>query len=331
MAPPPLPYDKHGNCGPEAAAHLVLTRPLVSLPRMITKGASYLVTRRCTQRQFLLRPSAETNRIFVYCLAYAAKQTGMEIHGLVVMSNHWHGVITDPDARLPEFLQILHRLIAAANALLGRAENLWAAGAPSVVQLDHPDDVLDTLAYVIANPVAAGLVKDPRDWPGVITTRLGETFVAKRPEVFFRETGTMPERVKLVCTVPTMLRHIGLDRAVRRLRRLAQESVRRARNAVRSQGRNFLGADGVRMMPIYRHATTPESLRKRRPSFASRDLDRRLTAVRRVRVFRAAYRVAIAQWQRGRRTVRFPDGTYQMRVLHTVRSGPPPSSERTPN
>jgi REP element-mobilizing transposase RayT len=120
MASPPVPYEQPRKLLAEAAAHLVLTRRVVSLPRMITKGASYLVTRRCTQRQFLLRPSAETNRIFVYCLAYAAKQTGVEIHGLVVMSNHWHGVVTDPEARLPEFLQILHRLIAAAtNALLG--------------------------------------------------------------------------------------------------------------------------------------------------------------------------------------------------------------------
>src|ERR1700761_5521337 len=211
---------------------------------MVTKGATYLVTRRCTQRQFLLRPSAEMNRIFRYCLAYAAMRTGIEVHGLVAMSNHWHGVVTDPDARLPEFLQLLHRLIAGAtNLLLGRAENLWAAEAPSAVQLEHPDDVLDRLAYVIANPVAAGLVKDPNEWPGVITTRLGETLVAERPEIFFRETGSaMPERIKLVCTVPPMLRRLGFEAVARRLRALAQETVRRARSAIRSAGRRFLGA-----------------------------------------------------------------------------------------
>jgi putative transposase len=191
--------------------------------------------------------------------------------------------------------------------------------------------VLEKLAYLIANPVAAGLVKDPGDWPGVITTRLGETLVADRPEVFFRETGKMPERVKLVCSVPPMVRRIGIHTAARRLRVLAHESVRRARHAIRSQGRSFLGADGVRTMPIYRHATTPEPVRKRRPSFASRDFDRRHAAVRRVRIFRAAYRIAFDRWQAGLRTVRFPDGTYQMRVLHAVSAGPPPSPARPAN
>ncbi len=296
----------------------------MSAPRHVAPGATYLVTRRCTQRQFLLRPSLERNGAFVYCLAYAAEQTGVEVHGLVAMSNHWHGVVTDPHARLPEFLQIFHRLVAAVtNAALGRVENLWAAEAPSVVALEHPDDILETLAYLIANPVAAGLVKDPRDWPGVITTRLGEVLVADRPEIFFRGSGRMPAKVKVVCTLPPALRALGLDAATRRLRLLVRESVRRAKSVVRSQGRSFLGADGVRMMPIHRQATTPETLRKRRPVFASRDPERRAAALQRLRIFRQAYRVAFDRWRAGQRAVRFPEGTYQMRVLHAARSGPP--------
>jgi hypothetical protein len=236
-------------------------------------------------------------------------------------------VVTDPGARLPEFLQIMHRLVAAAmNTHLGRVENLWAAEASSVVQLDHPDDVLDKLAYSIVNPVAAGLVKDPRDWPGVITTRFGETLVAERPAVFFRESGHMPERIRLVCTLPPVLHHLGLDGAAKRLRMLVQESLRRAKSLVRSQGRGFLGADGVRTMPIDRHATTPEPIQKRRPSFASRDPNRRRAALRQVRIFRTAYRVAFDCWRAGQRAVRFPEGTYQLRVVHAVSCGPPPLS-----
>ena len=297
----------------------------MSSPRLLARGATYLVTRRCTQRQFLLRPSFETNRILRYSLAYAAGRTGVEVHCAVAMSNHWHGVVTDPHARLPEFLQIMHRLVAVTmNAALGRAENFWAADAPSVVALEHPDDVLDKLAYVIANPVAAGLVKDPSQWPGLITTRLGETVVADRPERFFREDGGMPEHVKLVCTVPPSLRHLGLDAAARRLRALVQASVRHARNAVRAQGRSFLGADGVRTTPIFRRATTHEAMRQRTPSFASRDPARRDAALERLRVFRGAYHVALDRWRAGQRAVRFPEGTYQMRVLHAARCGPPP-------
>ena len=49
---------------------------------------------------------------------------------------------------------------------MGRVENSGLPEAPSWSGIDHPDDVLDKLAYVIANPVASGLVEEPRDWPG---------------------------------------------------------------------------------------------------------------------------------------------------------------------
>jgi hypothetical protein len=265
------------------------------------------------------------NRTFLYCFVYAAQRTGIEVHGFVMMSNHWHGIVSDPQCRLPEFLQILHRLVAVAtNAALGRVENFWAAGAPSVVCLDHADDILDKLAYVIANPVAAGLVKDPRDWPGVITTGLGQVLVAERPARYFRTEGAMPEKVSLACRLPPALRDLGFDGAMRRLRPLVQGCVRRARNALRAKGGSFLGADGVRAMSTANSATTPERARRRTPSFASREPSRRDAARRRLLVFRQAYRVALDLWRCGDRAVRFPSGTYQMRVLHAACCGPPP-------
>lgn len=47
-----------------------------------------------------------------------------------------HGVVSDPFARLPEFLERFHRLFARAqNAALGRWENLWSSDKASVVLL----------------------------------------------------------------------------------------------------------------------------------------------------------------------------------------------------
>jgi hypothetical protein len=42
------------------------------LPRQVLPGQFYMITRRCTQRQFLLRPDRETNNAFTYCLIEAA-------------------------------------------------------------------------------------------------------------------------------------------------------------------------------------------------------------------------------------------------------------------
>jgi hypothetical protein len=98
-----------------------------------------------------LRPSRLTNQIVGYCLAAAADHTGVLLHTVCVMSNHWHAVVSDPEARLPEFLERAHRLIAKCqNAALGRWENLWSSEKTSVVYLASEQDVLDKMAYVIA-------------------------------------------------------------------------------------------------------------------------------------------------------------------------------------
>ena len=45
----------------------------MTLPREVIPERFYMVTRRCTQRLFLLRPDSETNNVFLYCLAEAAQ------------------------------------------------------------------------------------------------------------------------------------------------------------------------------------------------------------------------------------------------------------------
>ena len=45
----------------------------MSLPRQVLPGHFYLITWRCTQRQFLLRPDHETNNAFTWA-SFALKQ-----------------------------------------------------------------------------------------------------------------------------------------------------------------------------------------------------------------------------------------------------------------
>ena len=95
------------------------------LPRQILPGSTYLVTRRCTKRQFLLKPSKRTNRVFLYCLAHACEVTGVQVHAVTVMSNHYHAVVTDPEGRLPKFAELLNKYVAKCqNAGYGLWEKL---------------------------------------------------------------------------------------------------------------------------------------------------------------------------------------------------------------
>jgi hypothetical protein len=38
----------------------------MSLPRAIVPGRRYMITRRCSERRFFMRPDRETNNAFIY-------------------------------------------------------------------------------------------------------------------------------------------------------------------------------------------------------------------------------------------------------------------------
>jgi putative transposase len=251
-----------GKTPTSATAHLVTDWDPVTAPREVLPGRSYLLTRRCTQRQFLLKPSRRTNQLVRYCLALAASNTGVLLHAVCFMSNHWHGVVTDPFARLPEFLERFHRLLAKAqNASLGRWENLWSSDKTSVVLLVSDEDVLDKMAYTVANPTAAGLVRSPREWPGVITTRIGERCTVDMPDVFFDPEGSLPESVRLEFSRPPIYPHLDHARLARHLADAVERRVREARENLLRQGRKFLGADAIRQQAF---DTVPQTMEPRR-------------------------------------------------------------------
>jgi putative transposase len=68
------------------------------LPRQVLPRQFYLITRRCTQRQFLLHPDPATNNAFLYCLIHAALRCEVEVVLPCAMSNHYHVVIYDGPA-----------------------------------------------------------------------------------------------------------------------------------------------------------------------------------------------------------------------------------------
>jgi putative transposase len=293
----------------------------MTAPRQILPGTTYLITRRCAQREFLLRPCAVTNGVFLYVLGVAARRFGVRVHAYCVLSNHFHLVVTDPQARLPAFEQYLAALVArAVNASLGRWESVWAPSSYSAVALASPDDIVAKCAYVLANPVAAGLVRHGRDWPGVWSAPeqlCGAPIVVARPTTFFRPSGYMPESAELELAAPPgfaspeefRLRVVESLTAV-------EESARRE---FESSGRGFLGARKVLTQNPRGRPASAEARRELNPRVAARDKWRRIEALSRVLDFLEAYRAALSAFRAGLRDAVFPAGTYLLRVAHGVR------------
>jgi REP element-mobilizing transposase RayT len=292
----------------------------MTAPRRVLPGTVYLVTRRCAQRQFLLRPSPETSAIFLYVLALAARRYGILVHAFCVLSNHFHLVVTDPYARLPAFEQYLDSLVARAmNALLGRWEAFWAPSSYSAVALVGREDVVAKIAYVLANPVAAGLVRHGRDWPGLWSApeHIGSTtLIARRPDAFFRARGGLPESIELELALPP-----GFAAAERLHHDVAQALDHLERQAARDLVASGKGFAGVARVLAQRPTAAPPPREPRRtlnPRVAARDRRVRRETLSELVEFWRHYRAAWAARAAGILGVVFPAGTYLLRVMHGV-------------
>jgi putative transposase len=292
----------------------------VSAPRRVIPGSTYLVSRRCTQRQFLLKPTALTNLVFKFVLAVSAARYGVLIHAACVMSNHYHLVLTDPRASLPDFNRILDGVLAKAlNALYGRWENFWAPSTYSAVVLATPEDIVEKVAYVLANPVAAALVERGHQWPGVWSD---PRFIGQRAEVvvrpghYFAADGSMPESVKLAFSVPPGFESSEAFRSavVARVGELehAAAAERDAAGAV------VLGARRVSRQQCNDRPASGGPRRGLKPRIAARDKWKRIEALGRLAAFVDSYREALSRFCRGETGVAFPHGTYLMRVRFGV-------------
>jgi REP element-mobilizing transposase RayT len=290
----------------------------MTAPRQVLRGVTHLVTRRCFQRRFLLRPSRLTNDTLGYLLAVAAARYSVQVHAFCVLSNHVHFVVTDTKARLPEFQQYFDSLAGRAlNAALGRSESFWDSKRYSAVTLVTPEDVVSKTAYVLANPVAAGLVRRACRWPGLWSDPAaigGSPLRFQRPRHFFRKDGTMPVAAELPLVAPTSFADAETFRG-----QVTAEFERlegSARAEASATGRGFLGVARILKARPRAQPTSREPRGELSPKVACKDKWKRIEALGRLASFLQAYRLALGAWRSGRRDVEFPAGTYMMRVTH---------------
>jgi len=283
----------------------------MSLPRRVLPNQTYLVTRRCLGRHFLLRPDDALNNAFLYCLARAANKYGVAVHALCAMSNHYHLVLTDPQGVLPDFMAWFNRHLAMCVKRLRRwDEVVWEPNVTySAVELAGPAEVLDKVAYVLLNPVSAALVRSPERWPGALSTlptlRTG-TMQATRPAVWFKDSA--PKEATLTLRSPLCMP----DEAayLHALGALLQSRLPQVRAELRRQGRGVLGRTRVRKTQVTDQPMSKKQRFGRSPTFSALTGAAWRTAVQRLRAFRLAYRAAYQAWRSGDRDVEFPAGTW---------------------
>ncbi|AKU98108.1 hypothetical protein AKJ09_04772 [Labilithrix luteola] len=278
-----------------------------------------MITRRCTQRQFLLSADRHVVQTFEYILAEAAERFGVTLYAWVLMGNHIHILIRDNHGNYPKFIEHLHKLISMAiNDYLERHENLWSCEQANVVWVVENDDKFGKLIYILANPVAAQLVERVGDWPSSSSLSLnvsGGEKVIKKPEGYFRKKGPMPDEVTLrVARLEGFEELSQKEWSAKVLAALDEAEVDARKKRMKTKGR-VLGRKAVLAALPTDTPATVEERRRFKPTVACQNGESRAHALDILRSFRADYADALRMWLRGNRKAKFPDGTYRMRLL----------------
>ena len=304
------------------------------LPRPVHKNRTYLITRRCAGRRYLLKPSPLVTQVVTYCVAVAASLYGVKVHAVVVMSTHIHLVVTDPNAWVPKFMHWLDMMVARfLNAKFGRTENFWSNGTYNRPEIIDPEDVLRKMIYVLVNPVAAGAEPVAARWRGLWTGTLRDGvahFTAAKPKLgtFFEEH---PDEVTLVVERPAGFEHLSgkefsdlFQREFEKGEAAARERVVAEHEASGRGGQPFEGTRAVLARSREDRATSLEEFASLDPNVIASDKALRIQMIEDLKTFRAEYRDALRRFQTGEDDVEFPPGTYWMRLHMKVRVRAPP-------
>ena len=105
-------------------------------------------------------------RFYLHHLAELAGKVGCAIHAYVLMTNHVHLLLTPtkPDAASRLMQRLGQRYVQYVNKTYRRSGTLWEGRfKSSLVQV--ADYFLKCHRYIEMNPVRAGMVAHPRDYP----------------------------------------------------------------------------------------------------------------------------------------------------------------------
>jgi REP element-mobilizing transposase RayT len=125
----------------------------------------YHVGSRGVEKRSIFDCVPRDRELFLSLLDQVVRRFAWQVHAYCLMGNHFHLVLDTPRANLSDGMQYLKGEYAAwLNAMLGREGTLferrfWSRIARSEAYVIH------LARYIALNPVRAGLVRTPDEWP----------------------------------------------------------------------------------------------------------------------------------------------------------------------
>ena len=321
----------------------------MSRPHQYLPGTFYEVTRRCVERAHKLTPdyarggkySSTVEHLYKYATARFAKRYGVEVMAVCLMANHMHEIVFDRYGKIDKFLQKRNAMFAnMVKVRYGLPAGIFEKsdgkynrleGARPFAKLDDLDGhggargggptstgtvLTEKISYVLANPVAAGLVASPEEWPGFVSSvedLLGKSVVVKRPLEYLAQNDAKnaPEVTFSMAAPPEAIAQFANSAAM--LEATEGALQRRIRSARRRHAQRFAGRLRVLATSPHARATSYEPFGRRVPRITTAgDLEAARRLIAEMRAFRKAYRIALEALKAGKRRVTFPAGTGKM-------------------
>ncbi len=137
-----------------------MSRPV----RIEFPDALYHVTARGDRREAIFDDDQD-RRTFLSTLEQVVNRFNWVCHAWCLMDNHYHLLIQTPDGNLSKGMRQLNGVYTqASNRRHGRVGHLFQ-GRFKAILVDSDAYLLELTRYVVLNPVRAGMVNSPADWP----------------------------------------------------------------------------------------------------------------------------------------------------------------------
>lgn len=137
-----------------------MSRPI----RIEFSGALYHVTARGNRREAIYVDDADRER-FLTVLSEVVSVFNWVCHAWCLMTNHYHLLVETPDGNLSKGMRQLNGVYTqASNRRHGRVGHLFQ-GRYKAILVDSDSYLLELARYVVLNPIRAGMVENPGDWP----------------------------------------------------------------------------------------------------------------------------------------------------------------------
>lgn len=138
---------------------------MARLPRLTVPGYPHHIIQRGNNRQAIFSGPADYELLLSLIDEHARKQQ-VAIHAYVLMGNHFHLLATPETAEgIPQMTQAVgRRYVRTYNLRHARTGTLWEGRYKSTL-IQAERYLLACMVYIDLNPVRAGMVADPANYP----------------------------------------------------------------------------------------------------------------------------------------------------------------------